>query len=68
MREATIKITKCGTARKPECPFATFYTSYCSHDAAIEQGDIGRRKLIRQNKDGITPSCPMYPQSVEVEG
>jgi hypothetical protein len=26
------------------------------------------RETYNQNCDGITPSCPMYPQSVEVEG
>lgn len=62
MREVTIKITKCGTASEPECPFAILDASYCNNKAAKE-----RRKVIRQNKNGITASCPMYPQSVEVE-
>lgn len=29
-------------------------------------GEFSGHRLYRENRDGITPSCPMYAQAVEV--
>lgn len=41
----------------------------CSkNDRSVDYSLKAGRNLFKQNIYQITPSCPMYPQSVEVEG
>ena len=68
MRAFTInnnKVTKCGTD-KTECP--NYFISV--HDHLVDKGRcfIAKDKSItyKQNRDGITPSCPMYDKAIEV--
>lgn len=62
MRQATIKFTDCMT-----CPYEDRDDSgdnFCG----ITDGFEEKYKAQSENRDGITPSCPMYSNSVEVEG
>ena len=63
MREVTIKITKCGK-EKVVCPYSREPRgwAFCTHPSRKADGGL----LYEQNRDGITPSCPMYSESVEV--
>ena len=45
-------VTKCG-----ECPYEDMRYGYFSCEAAAEN-----YKVHKQNKDGITTSCPMWQQ------
>ena len=63
MREVTIKVTRCY-----ECPFFQIEgrntVNHCLNSSTMDSPTY----LYDQNKDGITPSCPMFAQSMEVEG
>ena len=57
MKTVIIKVTKCGG-----CPHngSGSFVEFCE----IADGDS--YEVFQQNKNGITPSCPMYSQAVEV--
>ncbi len=59
-------VSRCGECRHVDCEDddgEIGLTYLCTMDAAIDC-----YSLYQENKDGLTPSCPMYPASVEVEG
>jgi len=58
MRQVTILVSKCC-----ECPHAGFDgdENFCVEASS-------RYGAYLDNQDGITPSCPMHSNSVEVEG
>lgn len=68
MKAFKIMVTKCANAEKriKECPHAD--SDGYSHDfCGIAKLD-GRTeyKVYRDNEDGLTPSCPMWSEAVEV--
>ena len=63
MREVTILVSKCGS-KKQECPYAKKPVGWgsCTHPSLRGKS----YELYDQNRDGITPSCPMYDKAIEV--
>ena len=47
-----VRVTRCG-----ECPHEQFYCDLVGGRLGVE--------VLMQNENGITPSCPMWPQRVE---
>ena len=58
VQEKVIKCTEC-----PNIGFSRHIDAYYCREA-----DFDSIRIYKENKDGITPSCPMYAQSMEVEG
>lgn len=61
MRIFSIKVSKCS-----ECPYVDY--PYESHGGICVEVEENGMTTYNKNKNGITPSCPMYESSVEVEG
>ena len=64
VRAFTVKVSKCG-----ECLYANHndWIDFCKKvDEKINKPWPIRNIVYAENKDGITPSCPMYESSVEV--
>ena len=59
MKKFNISVSNCGN-----CPYGApedeAYNGHCSY---LYEGCFD---AYEQNKDGLTPSCPMWPQSIEV--
>ena len=53
-----VKVTECGNC--PEPYYDEAYSAYgCGHNDAISK----EFKMFKQNKDQLTPSCPMWEQT-----
>lgn len=66
MKEFTIttKVNRCGNCLNLDCEdddSESFLIYFCT-----ELADEDSYELYEDNKHGITPSCPMYAQAVEV--
>jgi len=61
-RVFTVDVTGCTTCPNTVMQFG--WLASCGHESLIA-GDCWKKKskLHNENKDAITPSCPMYPQS-----
>ena len=59
-KQFTITVSKCD-----ECPFAL--NAYTEEYAECAHPDVVSDSLYAQNKNGITSSCPMWPQTVDAE-
>lgn len=55
----TIRVTRCG-----ECPHLD-NDDYCQLVTAAWPYPSKAFDAAKQNKDGLTPTCPMWPQRVE---
>lgn len=61
MRQFTVTVTKCS-----ECPFENVKSKwkYCNHPSVKHGND--RERLHDGNSDGLIPTCPMWPQAVDL--
>ncbi len=60
MRAFTIKVTKC-----EECPNKRYSPEINNFVCGAHSGHADRI-IYKRNRDGITPSCPMYASAKEV--
>ena len=61
MKKFNISVSKCDA-----CPWFEPYSKICVGHCTKAGRDYNATVMYAENKDGITPSCPMWSEAVEV--
>lgn len=67
MRAFEVNIVGCHV-KNIRCPHSDSTYDRTSLCGLVDEDWLAKRNIYVENRDGITPSCPMFAQSMEVEG